>query len=406
MHQNTHDTIKLTLDLDLCQQPNEETKAAFYRARPTQASYSVDECKPVRYGHFGFNFIKINETERTIFIDITSKILGENYPQGIHAENVSAAIDTINRTGLIFISPEALETAEVTWLDPKVDCILPRPHADTIRITKAIHVPNKFKVATAGKVSKRTFQTLYFERNTVSEKPNYIFRLYKKDEEMKDKKNLNFNLSLKEKAAEVMAQLAGKTSIEGSYKSKAEIRKAYGLAKDAKTLLLPLLQSTVNPLLTRWQDILKDFEQAQPITIENTTSPDMNNLYKLFIQRLSKNPDQKPAQNLKDISAFTEIMAYTFDWESICLFVNETCQNKNTRTGKRKQYRKMLSKWQQFQNNISSTDFAVFAEISDALKDKPAVRAVAHAATDVEKADEEYFKLLATIEREPEWLPY
>lgn len=395
MHQNIYDTIKLTLDLDLCQQPKKEIKAEHYRARPMQADYTVDECKPVRNGHFGFNFIKLNQTERTVFIEISSKILGENYPQGIHAGNVSAVIGAINRTGLIFISPEALETAEATWLDPKVDCILPRPHADTIRIIKSIHVPNKFKVATAGKVSKRTFQTLYFERNTVSEKPDYIFRLYKKDEEMKGKKNLNFILSLKEKAAEVMAQLAGKTSIEASYKSKAAIRKAYGLAKDAKTLLLPLLQSTVNPLLTRWQAILNDFEQAQPITIENTPSPNMN-FYKLFLKQLKSKEDR---------STFAMLTFHHFNMESIALFVKDI-YSKNARTSNMKKFRGMKSQWQQFQNNISSTDFALFAEISEVLKDKPAAPALTNAPTDIEKADEEYSKFLATIVLEPNWLPF
>lgn len=382
MHRNEYDTIKFTLDLDLCQQPNEETYREYYSARPTQAGYLVAICKPVHFGYFGFNFIKINTVERTVFLEISSKILRENYAQGLHSGNFGTAIDLINRSGLLYIFPKTLETAEATWLDLKADRTLPRSMAETIRITKAVHVPNKFKVATGGKLSRRTFQTLYFERNAVSDKPDYIFRMYKKGEEIKDQKNLPFIQSLKENGPAVVIELAGKVRIERSLKNKAAIRKAYGLAKDKKPLLLPLLQSTCNPLLAVWEEILKDFAEAKPITVENTPLPNMN-LYKFFIQKLSTNPNQDPIDNEKDVNAFTTLMAYHFDLLNVYLYVEQTFPNKNTRTTRRKYYRSMLSQWQQFQNQVSSTDFAVFSEISAALKDKPATQVALIAAVPV-----------------------
>lgn len=405
MHQNFFDTIKIILDLNLCQQPNAEIKASHYNSQITQAGYSVSQCKPFRFGWHGFNFIKINEVESTVFIEISSKILRENYAQGLHSGNIRTAIDVINRSGLLFISTEALEAAECVWLDPKVDCTLPRPMAESVRIIKSIHVPNKFRAPMGGKLGKRTFQTLYFERNVISDRQDYFFRMYDKGEEIKLKKNLNFILSLSDKGSEVIAQFAGKVRIESSHKTKAAIRKAFELHKDEKTLLLPILKSNVNIVSKAWQLILKDFEQAKPIAIENITIPNMN-LYKLFIHQLSTNLIRKPNERVKDISAFTELMAYYFDWESICLFVEQTFPNKNTRTTKRKHYRTILSQWQQFQNQISGTDFAVFAEISEALQTKPICKVVPTKITDVEKADAEFFRLLETIELEPDYWPY
>jgi hypothetical protein len=357
MKQNEFDTIKMIFDLDACQMPDPGIVGVYYHSRPSQAGYNILACKPSLLGCFGFNYIKVNEVERTIFIEISSKILAEHYAEGIHYGNFMNAIGVINRSGLIFIPLEALKAAECVWLDVKVDKVLPRPVSEANRILRAIHVPNKYRVASIGRIGKRSMQTLYFESNTVSSDPNYIFRIYDKGAEIRLKKHENFLHSLKEKASDVTTALAGMTRLERSYKTKAAIRTGFGLDKSEKTLLLTILQSKANPMLKSWDCIVKDFGEAQPLTIENLPFDNMN-IFKLFIQKL----------DVKDVGCFTDLVAYSFNMPNIELFILSKYPNKNTRSTKRKCYRAMISRWQQFQNNICSTDFSVFAEIAEALK--------------------------------------
>ena len=70
---------------------------------------------------FGFGRLQWDRLSAVVSLDVSAKALGDLYPDGITARNLDALADGLNRSGLVRLTPDALESADVQWADVTVN---------------------------------------------------------------------------------------------------------------------------------------------------------------------------------------------------------------------------------------------------------------------------------------------
>lgn len=92
----------------------------------------------------GVNRININETHRTVRIQASSKILGQNYKQGISNNTLEQFISEINKTGII-LDKDFVRDCKLKLIHVKNDLTLLKEPIEYINTLNHLTAPNFYK---------------------------------------------------------------------------------------------------------------------------------------------------------------------------------------------------------------------------------------------------------------------
>jgi hypothetical protein len=114
------DTISLTISFDFIQRIEKKkfTRSKIVKSNGTKIIiYTLDN------NTNGINKITYNETSNKVLINISSKILGLNYPKGICLDTIEQTNSIINKNGIVLL-PEFINNSTLNSIDVKNDLSL------------------------------------------------------------------------------------------------------------------------------------------------------------------------------------------------------------------------------------------------------------------------------------------
>lgn len=201
----------------------------------------------------GVKNIIINRSSGNTMIEISAKILNEDYLEGINLNQLDRVVDTINNSNLISLSSNALDDAEVLRgdINKNIEMENVRDAIDALKLGKT---NSKFLVTDYNTSANNG---IVFQGKQTSYKNRQIY--YNKHIEMAAGKNQEFIQSIPNQE-KFLKSLKHILRVEQNITSKKLMRQQFGIDENK---LLSILKSSSNPVLDRHQKIMKHAKQSE-----------------------------------------------------------------------------------------------------------------------------------------------
>lgn len=177
----------------------------------------------------GLKSIVLDNLNHTLQVELSAKILGNNYPKGLNINTIIQAVETINKTGIVSINQNKLiETAEVLRCDV-TDNIKPEVSAEVIYKTlAALPIAKKYHVDL---FNTKSNQGVVWKGNQKTVRDRQIF--YTKLIEIQRDKHFKGNTS-------ILKDFKGVIRVESNHAQFKQLNKFFGSRK-----LIDILSSDV-----------------------------------------------------------------------------------------------------------------------------------------------------------------
>lgn len=177
----------------------------------------------------GLKSIVIDSFNNKLQIEMSAKILGNNYPKGLNIDTITQSIDTINKSGIITIDKHRfLDTAEILRCDV-TDNIKPEVSGEIIYKTlAALPIAKKYHVDL---FNTKTNQGVVWKGNQKTVRDRQMF--YNKILDIQRDKHLKGNTS-------ILRDFKGVIRVESNHSQAKQLNKFFGSKK-----LLDVLNSDV-----------------------------------------------------------------------------------------------------------------------------------------------------------------
>lgn len=201
---------------------------------------------------YGVKNIIINRSSGNTIIELSAKILSEDYLEGINLNQLDRIVDTINNSNLISLSSNALDDAEVLRGDINKNISMENVR-DAIDALKLGKTNSKFLVTDYNTSANNG---IVFQGKQTSYKNRQIY--YNKHIEMSMSKNREFIKTIpnQEKFIQSLKHIL---RVEQNITSRKLMREQFGISENK---LLSILKSPSNPVLDRHKRIMKHAKQS------------------------------------------------------------------------------------------------------------------------------------------------
>lgn len=288
---NSADTIKLGFDLDILN-PNID----LIKSRSIESIHHKSNGIKTYLNHtdmHGFNFIQVSPDTNRATLQLSAKILGIDYRNGINSTNIQQVTDKLNESNLIKLNPDTFLNGDLYRYDANRTIELSHSPDKAVKAIKIL--------SSKGYDFKRHPTGIDVRHQAKTRKERLVF--YGKRDELLLSANKDF---LKDYPKVLDTFTDNSLRIESGFTNHKLIRKVFEIEKKDKGIkLAEILNSKINSLQFMFKEISKDYN-----SIINTISM---------------------AENMKTIQELIFIEKCNYDIDLIMAIVDSTTKGRTNR---------------------------------------------------------------------------
>ncbi len=286
----------------------------------TKIQYKLTAKKPL-----GMKDIVLNQTQGYATLEMSAKILKENYFKLINRNTIENVFENVNASGLIQLdSKNVIENADVLRCDVTTD-LHTKDIKQHLRSLSVFRLNRKYEC-------KMFPSSIVFNRNVTTKGLKEYQTFYCKETDMKKKDAELLKYVSIGKAKNVLR-------CESRYANFQQLRTAF---ETTDLSLLSILQSEANPNLKLFNRITQDIEHSDYTNIQN------------FKQLIEMKQTLKHRDIQKEIAMFSILKMCNYDIELVKVYLATNSTSNNSRL--LKQFKSRLKAKNDFENTITDSN--------------------------------------------------